>query len=54
MKAALDAEFPDDAEMRSFAEASFSEIVGLLLKGHKVVHIHGSVSHGMELFVGDE
>ena len=47
---ALDAEFPDDAEMRAFAEASFSEIVGFLLKGHKV----RSACCGMELFAGDE
>jgi hypothetical protein len=49
---ALDKEFPADTEMRVFVEASFSEIVRLLLKGHKTVHIHRSVSHGLELFVG--
>jgi hypothetical protein len=51
---ALDKEFLDDDEMRAFAEASFSEIVGLLLKGYRVVHIHRSVRLGLELFVGEE
>jgi len=37
VRAALDEEFPADAEMRRFAEASFSEIVGLLIKGHKTI-----------------
>ena len=53
VRAAFDAEFPSDAGMRSFAEVSFSEIVGLLLKGHRVIHIHRSLSHGLELFTGD-
>jgi len=50
---ALDADFPADAGMRAFAEASFSEIVGMLLKGHRVIHIHRSLGHGLELFTGD-
>jgi len=50
---ALGAEFPSDAGMRAFAEASFSEIVGMLLKGHRVIHIHRSLSHGLELLTGD-
>ncbi|MCY3019419.1 MAG: hypothetical protein NTW87_10395 [Planctomycetota bacterium] len=53
VRKALDEEFPSDAGMRTFAEASFSEIVGLLLKGHRGIHVHRSLSRGLELFVED-
>ena len=46
-------EFPNNSEMRTFAEDSFSEIVGLLLKGERAIYIHRSLSHGLELFVDD-
>lgn len=48
---ALDLEFPLDAEMRTFAEASFSEIVGHLIKGKTEILIRRSLSHGLELVV---
>jgi hypothetical protein len=35
------------------SEAIFSVIVGLLRKGHRVIQIHRSLSHGLELFTGD-
>ena len=54
VKTGLDEEFPLDAPMRSFAEASFSEIVGLLIKGHRAIYIHRSLSKGLELFAGEE
>ena len=50
----LDAEFPSDAEMQPFAETTFSQIVGMLLKGRRVIHIHQSLSRGLEIFIGDE
>lgn len=51
LKEALDLEFPLDNEMLTFAEASFSEIVGYLLKGQCEIHIRRSLSHGLELVV---
>ena len=53
VQAALAHEFPADIEMRSFAEDSFSEIIGHLLRGQRAIYIHRSLSHGLELFVDD-
>ncbi len=54
IKLALDLEFPTDSGMKTYAEASFSEIVGMLLKGRTTICIHRSLSHGFELFAEDE
>lgn len=59
-RAAPDGNTPDRLKAKAgstqtarVAEASFSVIVGLLLKGHRVIHIHRSLSHGLELFTDD-
>ena len=37
----------------TFAKASFCQIVRMLLKAHRVIYTHWSLSHGLELFTGD-
>jgi hypothetical protein len=54
VKSALAREFPCHEKFRAFAEASFSEIVGLLLKGETAVHIYCSTTRRMYLHAGPE
>jgi hypothetical protein len=54
VKSALDQEFPSDPRMRTFAESSFSQIVGLLLKSKDVIHIYCDSRGEMTLHTGDD
>ena len=53
VKAVLEDEFPQDQEMKKFAEDKFSDIVRFLMDDQKIICIRRSLSHGLEMFVDD-